>query len=280
MSTETKAIQKVNPTAPATASNVNGLFKERMSYLSAIAAKNLNPARVAKIVLNAVSQTPALAKCSVDSVFRSAVQAAELGLEAGSSLQRAYLVPFGQTCQLVVGYRGLCELAYRSGQVISIEARCVYQGDLWEYRVTHEGASFSHEPREESDPKKITHVYCVIRLKSGGRVVDVMTRAEVDRIRSKSKTGQSGPWATDYAEMAKKTVVRRALKLCPMSIELARAERLSDAADTGEVVTDFEFVDAGWEEGQEPQQSRSDQIAGALPGPQTTMEAELMEEGQ
>ncbi len=278
MSTETKAIQKVNPTAPATASNVNGLFKERMSYLSAIAAKNLNPARVAKIVLNAVSQTPALAKCSVDSVFRSAVQAAELGLEAGSSLQRAYLVPYGQNCQLVVGYRGLCELAYRSGQVISIEARCVFQGDKWEYRVTHEGAAFSHEPGGEADAKSITHVYCVIRLKSGGRVVDVMTRAEVDRIRSKSKTGQSGPWATDYAEMAKKSVVRRALKLCPMSIEMARAERLSDAADSGEVVTDFEFVDAGWEN-QEPEQSRSEQIAGALPSPQTTMEAELMEEG-
>jgi recombination protein RecT len=244
-----------------------------MKYLSAIAAKGLDPTRVAKIVLNAVSQTPALAKCTVDSVFRSAVQAAELGLEAGSSLQRAYLVPYGDRCQLIVGYKGLCELAYRSGQVISIEARPVFEGDLWEYQITDEGARFRHVPGSETSPTKMTHAYCVIKLKGGGKVVDVMTKSEVEAIRNRSKV-TSGPWATDYAEMAKKTVVRRALKLCPMSIEMGRAEKISMAAETGEQVNDFEFIDADWEtEGQ--QESRSDQIANALPG--TTMEAELVD---
>jgi recombination protein RecT len=92
---------------------------------------------------------------------------------------------------------------------------------------------FTHKPGGETDPAKLTHAYAVIHTTNGGRLWDVMTRAEVDRIRARSRAGTDGPWVTDYAEMAKKTVLRRLFKLAPCSAELNLAMTLDDAADSG-----------------------------------------------
>src|SRR5690606_17352050 len=103
-----------------------------------------------------------------------------------------------------------------------------------------------HVPGGEDSPEKITHAYCVIRLADGGRVVKVMTRAKIERIRSRSRAGNNGPWKTDYEEMARKTVLRNALKYAPMSIEMAKAEAVDAVADTGDSAGygEFDWVDA------------------------------------
>jgi len=214
-------------------------LKQRSAALGKVAASHMNPERLFKIVLNCVLRTPKLQDCSMESIFRSTLQAAELGLEPGSALGEAYLVPYGNQCTFLPGYRGLVALAYRSGEVACVRARAVFEGDEFSYS---DGLDMvlAHTPKGETDAAKITHVWCVIELKSGAKIPDVMTRGEVDRIRGRSKAGNSGPWVTDYAEMAKKTVLRRALKLAPMSIEMSKALAADVAVDTGDT-TMLEF---------------------------------------
>lgn len=219
--------------ARATPRELGSFLTSRSSQIKAIAASNITPQRLAKIAVREVSKNPALAKCTGQSVFRAVLACAELGLEPGSSLGEAYLVPFKTECQLIIGYRGLATLAWRSGFIRAIRVNAVYEGDDFEYEDGYE-VVLKHTPRSEPDAKKLTHVYCVIDLQDGGKVPVVMTRAEVERIKRMSRASSRGPWVDHYAEMAKKTVVRRTLKLAPMSVELVKAVSHQDAMDIGE----------------------------------------------
>jgi len=218
--------------------------KSRMPSLNAVAARHLRPDRLYRLIVANVTKTPALQRCSMESIFRSALQAAELGLEPGSATGEGYLVPYGENCTFIPGYRGLISLAFRSGHVKSVTAQVVYQGDKFEFELGLE-PKLRHVPdaTAERDPAKITFAYCIVQLLEGGVVYDVMTRGEVDAIRRRSKAGNSGPWVTDYAEMAKKTVTRRCLKYAPMSVEMSKALALDEAVETGEAG----FIDAEFE---------------------------------
>lgn len=185
-------------------------------------ARYLTPDRLTKVALNAIGRTPALLACEPLSVLRAVMDAATLGLEAGSPLGHAYLVPYGKTCQLIIGYRGLIELARRSGNIQSVEAHCVFERDRFTATFGLD-AKLEHEPAWDGDRGELKAVYCVARFVGGGTHIDVMTRADVERIRGRSKAGNNGPWKTDYNEMARKTVVRRAAKYWPLSLELAEA---------------------------------------------------------
>jgi recombination protein RecT len=224
-------------------------LKKCEGSIAKVAASHMRPERLTKIALACVTRTPKLKECRIDSIVRSVVQSAELGLEPGSALGEAYLVPYKDQCQLIVGYRGLISLAFRSGHVKSISAREVYEGDTFEFELGLE-PKLRHVPADvDHNPAKITHAYCVVQLKDGGIVSDVMTIQEINRIRSRSKAKDSGPWVSDFAEMAKKTVTRRALKYAPMSVEMSQALALDAAADTGDYsALEFESIDAEYTE--------------------------------
>jgi recombination protein RecT len=176
------------------------------------------------------------------------VQSVELGLEPGSAIGEGYLVPFKDQCTFIPGYRGLISLAFRSGHVKSVSAFCVYQGDHFEFELGLE-PKIKHIPKmdAERDVKDITFAYAIVELKDGGRVYDVMSRGEVDKIRARSKASQNGPWVTDFAEMARKTVTRRCLKYAPMSVEMSKALSLEDSIDTGTNYMDAEFTSLDFE---------------------------------
>jgi recombination protein RecT len=194
------------------------------------------------------------------------MHAVELGFYPGSVDQKAYLVPFKDQCTLIVGYKGMVELAYRSRLIKSIRARAVYEGDRFTYK---DGLSpvLDWEPGDTPrDPKKITHAYCIVETKDGGVIYDVMTKAEIDAIRGRSKASGSGPWVTDYAEMAKKTIMRRTLKMAPMSIEMVKADAIDMAAETGDGSLLAEWSDV--DEAPAAQSgSRVDGLASRIPGP-------------
>jgi recombination protein RecT len=192
----------------------------------------IDPQRVMEIVKANVIANDNLQSCTMVSIVRATLRAVELGLIPGSALQEAHLVPFGSECQMIPDYRGLCKLAYNSGYISSIDAGAVYEGDEFVYeRGLH--PILKHVPSDEEDATKVKNVWCVIRLVTGGVVTDVMTRKQIDRIRNKSRAKNNGPWVTDYAAMAVKTVVKRALKLAPKSGELSKALYADDEADTG-----------------------------------------------
>jgi len=194
------------------------------SQLAAALPKGLSADRMVRGVLTAINKTPKLLECSKETIWESVLNCAALGLFP-DALGRAYLIPFKGKCQLIIGYRGLIDLAYRSERIASIQLVVVRQGDEFERRpmsmppITHR---IIDDPQGKFRP--MTHVYSVVYLKGcDNPSVDVMSIGEVNDIRARSLSGDSGPWKTDFEEMAKKTVFRRHSKVLPMSAEMAQA---------------------------------------------------------
>lgn len=235
------------------------LAKNMKSFEAALpqtVKKFLTPERLTKIVLVGLSRNPTLLSCTPQSVLRSVMDLAALGLEPCSALQQAYLVPFKNNTTTpptmeaipIVGYRGYVTLARRSGEIASVaahgvHARDVFDIDLGEGTLTHkpykpapidiEGKS-DEELDRHFNRGQLLGVYCVARFVGGGHHMDYMTLGDVERIRRRSRARDNSPWATDYNEMAKKTVVRRASKYWPLSIEMAQAMEIEDNAERGD----------------------------------------------
>lgn len=214
--------------------------------------KHMNPDRMARIVTTEIRKTPALANSNIQSFLGAVVQCSQLGLEPGGALGHAYLLPFGNgkaddgksNVQLIIGYRGMIDLARRSGQIISISARIVRDGDDFHYEYGL-NEDLKHTPKaDESAP--ITYVYAVARLKDGGSQFEVMTFNQIESVRKQSKAGDKGPWMTHWEEMGKKTVIRRLFKYLPVSIEIQQAVILDEKAEAGisqdnEMILDADF---------------------------------------
>jgi recombination protein RecT len=204
--------------------------------------KHVAADRLARVALTEVRKNPALARCDQTSFLGALMTCAQLGLEPGGPLGHAYLVPFenrkkGITeVQFIVGYRGMIELARRSGLLDSIEARAVYEGDKFEVSLGLYG-NLRHTPDFDNpnrvQPDKLRFVYAVAKLKDGGVQFDVMSRREIEAVRAQSRAGTSGPWVTHFEAMALKTVVRRLFKWLPMSIEVATAIEADERAELG-----------------------------------------------
>lgn len=215
-------------------------FRRQMSLAL---PKTLTADRLMRIVVTECRKTPALLRCDQQSFFGAVLQCAALGLEPGNALGHCYLLPYGKTCQLIIGYRGMIDLARRSGQITSIYAYAVHQKDTFKYTLGLD-PNIEHIPNPDADPGPVTFVYAVAKLVGGGVQFEVMSRAEIEKIRSRSKAGKSGPWVTDWEAMAKKTVIRRLFKYLPVSVEAARAVSVDEKADLGEVITEQDVIDA------------------------------------
>ena len=214
--------------------SVKQLLEASKTAIASRLPKHVTADRLTKVALTAVNKTPALLACTKESLLMSIMQAAELGLEPGGALGEGYLVPYGKQCQFIPGYRGLISLARRSGQIVSLEAHVVHAKDAFTFELGLE-SKLVHVPNlEDEDPGPLRFVYAVAKLQGGGVQFDVMSKAQVDKIRGRSKAGSSGPWVTDYEEMARKTVVRRLFKYLPVSVELAQALELQAAAESGD----------------------------------------------
>lgn len=221
--------------------------------------KTLTADRLTRIVLTECRKTPELRRCNPQSFFGAVLQCAQLGLEPGSALGHCYLLPYGNgkakdgrpNCQLIIGYRGMIDLARRSGQIVSINAYCVHQADEFVYELGLH-PDIKHRPSAMANRGPVTYVYAVAQLKGGGVQFEVMSRAEIEAVRSQSKAGTRGPWMTHWEEMARKTVVRRLFKYLPVSTEALRAVEVDEKSDRGEAVTETDFLDAAFvDKGQE-----------------------------
>lgn len=237
------ALREAAGAAPA-----NNKPKDLASLLASPAMKNqmamalpkhMTADRMTRIALTEMRKVPGLAQCNVESFMGAVMQCAQLGLEPGSALGHAYLLPFGNgkardgkaNCQLIIGYRGMIDLARRSDQIISISARSVHEKDRFSYEYGLEEV-LSHKPAE-GERGNLTYVYAVAKLKGGGVQFEVMSRADIEAVKKQSKAGTNGPWVTHFDEMAKKTVIRRLFKYLPVSIEIQTAVSLDERAEAG-----------------------------------------------
>jgi recombination protein RecT len=217
---------------------IRQLFEANRAALAMAIPRHLSVDRMLRTALTCFSITPQLLECSPRSLLGAVVQCAQLGLEPGI-LGMAYLVPFrdrkrGTTeVTLIPGYRGLLDLARRSGEISTIQAHGVRRKDRFNYRYGLD-PQLDHIPSEDTDRGELSHVYAIARLKDGGVQFEVMTRPEIDAHRDRySRASAIGPWQTEYEEMAKKTVLRKLCKLLPASIELHQAVALDEHAEAG-----------------------------------------------
>jgi recombination protein RecT len=195
------------------------------SEIAKVLPKHMTPERMARVAMTALRRTPKLRECSPESFFKCLMDLSSWGLEPDG--RRAHLIPYNRECTLILDYKGIVELAMRSGRISTIHSDVICENDDFVYdrgEVVRHRIEFGH-PRGE-----VLGVYCLVKFKEGAEKAEVMTTDEVEVIRKRSKAGNSGPWKTDWNEMAKKTVFRRCSKWLPLTAEQADAmERDVDA---------------------------------------------------
>jgi recombination protein RecT len=176
--------------------------------------KHLDAERFCRIAITATTRTPKLMDCTPASVMKCLLDLSAMGLEPDG--RRAHLIPYGSECTLIIDYKGLIELIRRSGDVTSIRAETVCENDGFDW----ENGVVTHKVDWRKPRGEVQAVYAEAKLSTGEVQTAVMTKDEVEAIRSRSRSGNNGPWKTDWAEMAKKTAVRRLAKMLPLSSEL------------------------------------------------------------
>ncbi len=204
-----------------------------------------------KMARRTICDDPTLLQCSWQSLACAISDAATLGLSIGKGLAaNAYVLAFRNTkkdcheATLIVGYKGMIDLARRSGQLQHIAYDAVREGDHFVYSL---GLRPECDHKPSNDPQRgqrpITHAYCCGTLIGGGSFVCVMTRTEIEEHRakfSKRSTSPDSPWVTAPESMYIKTVIRRAFnrRMMPMGIE---DYRLVDASLGREDVIEGSF---------------------------------------
>ncbi len=149
------------------------------------------------------------------------MNSAQLGLEPNTPLGQAYLIPYGNKVQFQIGYKGLIDLAHRSGEFKTVYAKEVYENDEFHFE-------FGLDPKLEHIPATkdrgdVIFYYAVYRLVNGGFGFEVMSVEDVKKHGEKySKTYKNGPWQTNFDEMAKKTLIKKVLKYAPIKTDFIR----------------------------------------------------------
>lgn len=247
---QSNGVAKKQPTPEQT---LNAMLKRMGPEIQRALPKHMDADRIARIALTAVRTTPKLLECDQMSFMAAVMQSAQLGVEPNTGLGQAYLIPYGKQVQFQLSYKGLIDLATRSGQYKAIYAHEVYAND--EFRFSYGlNKDLVHVPSQEPNGEPIGY-YAVYHLKNGGYDFVYWTKERVDQHAQKFsqavQKGWTSPWKTNYDAMAKKTVLKEVLKYAPKSIELQKTveadstikteinEDMSQVID----VTDFSVVD-------------------------------------
>lgn len=213
-------------TAGTQPKTIRSLIKDMEGEITKALPSVITPERFTRITLSALSANPKLAECTPNSFLGAMMTAAQLGVEPNTPLGQAYLIPYRNhgrlECQFQLGYKGLIDLAYRSGEVKVIQAHTVYENDEFSYELGLE-PKLHHVPAKTERGKPV-YFYAVFHTKDGGYGFEVMSYEDVEaHAKRYSKAYSSGPWQTNFEEMAKKTVLKRVLKYAPLKSDFVRA---------------------------------------------------------
>jgi len=226
------SIQKpqARPTVPT--KTLEQTIQEKLPSFREVATRYLTPERLVKLALVMVSRVPAIRECSQLSVVSELMTCARLGLEPGVEGGR-WLVPFRNkkagTTDLVgiTDYRGLIDIARRSGEVLAVHADVRREVDVWEYWIDASGATLVHlrHQRAEGERGVIKGAYAIVKLRNGEAQAAYLPLDEINAIKARSKSARDGggPWNDDWEAMAKKTALRRLYNLLPKTPEISDA---------------------------------------------------------
>lgn len=215
-----KQVPATLATIPLVKKMVEVKKEEFSKYLK---GSNVRPEQFALMAVNCVIENKELLKCSPESFIKALRECADLRLPPSGAHGWAWIIPFKGTATMIPGYRGLIELARRSGEVLKIESGVAFEEDYFTVSGGDD-PKIVHRPSMDADRTKLgSFFYAIASLKNGERVRDWMSRSEVEQVRNSSRSPGSPMWAKYFNEAGRKTVVRRLCKYLPMTEELATA---------------------------------------------------------
>lgn len=206
-----------------------------------------------RLTLTELQRNEDLQACSAPSLLGALMLSAQLGLEPGGALGHLYLTPRRvkgeQTVVPIIGYKGLVELARRSGKVGTVKAQIVREGDLFDqgFDTARGGEYTTWRPADHEEKRPPVGVLAWATLADGAVQTRYTPMDLVDARRDRGAAGQRGPWATDRDAMIRKTGIRALAPDLPASTALTLATRADERvteyrtgglvdADTGEVL--------------------------------------------
>jgi len=248
----TPVVEETKPVAKVT--TIFELLSSKKDEVQKSLPFGMNADKVIRAAVTEINNNPALLKSDMRSLFMAIIKAAQLGLEVGSTLGHAYLILFKNKklsrydTQLILGYKGLCALAWRSNKLLSLNCFIVYDNDT---KFTIEYGTnpvITHIPNLDETPGKIRGCYAVAKLKDGGETIKYMSIAEIEKIKARGQSANSSfsPWQSDYTEMCRKTVIRNLFKLLPISIEVQMDE--NGAVHEPHIINNPDAIDATTDE--------------------------------
>lgn len=202
----------------------------------------MSPKTLIRAVLTEIRMSDKLWECDPISIVKSALECAALGLLPNRVTGHVYLVPFKDNnpksptcgkmiCTTIPGYRGLADIARRSGNISTLTAHVVHEKDEFDFALGDKPFVLHKPAFREVDPGHTIAAYAVARLRDGGLQIAVMSVPEIEYIRSQSKQPDGKLWTDHYDEACCKTVLRRLWKQLPISVEalnLLERERIKD----------------------------------------------------
>jgi recombination protein RecT len=216
-------------------------FRDQLQNMNGELATALPPhvpvERFMRVVLTAVNGNPELLDADRRSLFEASMKAAQDGLlpdgrDGAFVTFKTKVKKGGQDhwilkAQWLPMVGGILKKVRNSGELLTISAHVVYERDDFAY-VLGDEERIEHSPCLEADRGKPRLVYAIAKTKDGGIYREVMTIAEVEKVRNVSRAKDNGPWRDWWDEMAKKTVIRRLAKRLPTSADLDDLIRRDD----------------------------------------------------
>lgn len=225
------------------------IYGARSNFASVLTDTALNFEREAEFALQTFQNNEYAAKIAMQnrqSVVNAVTNIAAIGISLNPAKRQAYLVPRDGKICLDISYMGLMDLAMATGSIRWAQAELVYSNDSFALNGMDQPPTHSYNPFSK-DRGEVVGVYVVVKTADGDYLTTCMSREEIDGIMNRSqsvKSGKSSPWKTDYGEMAKKTVVKRAYKYWPKTDRLDKAIHHLNT-DSGEGLATLSNAPAG-----------------------------------
>ena len=215
---------------------------ESLAKIKDGAPKYLTPDSVTRVALTAMGKNQKLLACTQGSILQALIDCAAYGLVPNSTTNEAHLVPYADTCVLIVGFKGLIKMATNTGLVSHVEVSNVFENDKFKV-IKGLNKNLIHEP-SEANPGKYIGSYAVVIFVNGLKDFEYISREEgLEHGKKYSKNFPRGdsPWKRDEQSMITKTAVRKVLKYVPMS---PASEKLLEAISRDEIIeTTGEYVE-------------------------------------